>query len=68
MQPRSPQKSLDVVNGYSLDSIGLDLPEEAGGTACDDGVTGRSDPMPRSLIRVGLGLLGFGVRSGGVAG
>jgi hypothetical protein len=29
---------------------------------------GRLDAMPRSVIRVGLWLLGFGVWSGGVAG
>ena len=38
-QPQSPQTSLDVVNG-SRDNIGFDLPEEAGGTARGDGVTG----------------------------
>jgi hypothetical protein len=43
-QPQTPQTSLDVVNGPvdngSVDNIGFDLPEEAGGTACGDGVTG----------------------------
>jgi hypothetical protein len=41
---------LDVVNGYSLDNIGFDLPEEAEGTSCGDGVKGGLNQTARRAI------------------